>query len=168
MRYTHGASNSLTSAREVFHDCCRLWGALYTTGYWLKQEYNTIGPGIWELCKAHVGGTGSKYLLVGFPFLIKIDKKCCWKLYRQKDKVRFEVNRVQIPLEMLRHWGYLGQAPMVMVTGASQTIRRSLSPFSQTFCLKLWKCVWGLLATDNNLREVANPGKSRFTTWSHI
>lgn len=52
MRYAHRAPKSLTSARKVCHYCCRLTGAIYNIGYWLKQEYNTFGPGIWGLCKA--------------------------------------------------------------------------------------------------------------------
>lgn len=68
-RYTHRAPNSLTSARKLCHHCCRLSGAIYNMGYWLKQEYSTLEPGIWELCK---GSQHTSIILEG------VAAKICW------------------------------------------------------------------------------------------
>lgn len=71
-RYTHGAPKSLTSAWKVCHNCCRLSGAIYNIGYWLKQEYSTTGPGIWESCEAS---------LRTFIMLEGLDAKICWQVF---------------------------------------------------------------------------------------
>lgn len=70
-RYTNGALNCLTSARKECHHCCRLSGAIYNIGCWLKQEYSTLGPGIWESCKASLCTS----MLEG------LDVKICWQVF---------------------------------------------------------------------------------------
>lgn len=95
-RYTHGAPNSLTSARKVRRYCCRLSGAIYNIGYWLKQEYSTtLGQAFGNHVKqvyVHLScwrDWMQIFLLVGFLFTFfdhQNSYKCYLKQYRQKDR----------------------------------------------------------------------------------